>query len=469
MLFRSIYDPRNQARGLLKDIYAIDTETAAAVAKWHNATSSHGPGVDWVKNLETANHDLEKSLSKISKTLPADQKKKLIELQAERNALLAAEDRYLKTKIIPREVRLKEIDGKFYDIANMDYKDLPEKFKFENKVSAEVAVDQIEKRIKSGKAVNAKFIDEASDIIHQEWLKRNGSWASEEQKKPFSQLSKIEADKDRIIAQRAIDTFKEADKKANLSAFEKSMMKASKLGSKSILIKGGVLSAGLTVGFTAAAQVASNPNITKKELATSVAAELAFSSTSACSEVNDRFMNLDENCKPILKVDNNVYTFLNEDESVQLEALKNKKVCEYYKNLNSNLEDTSSIAIESLSCAKDKIKITSLSKGSEMTYWMNLNKKGEITRINSFTGSSQKNVYNFEKEDIDPNNIIEESKAKELTELKKVIGDVKSCCSNQTDECTKSLLSASSSKKSDSAQNNSASSAQPTNKVNSSK
>ncbi len=460
-----IYDPRNQARAMLKDIYTIDTQTAAAVAKWHNATSSHGPGVDWVKNLETANRDLEKSLSKISKTLPADRKKKLIELQAERNALLAAEDRYLKTKIIPRKVRLKEIDGKFYDIANMDYKDLPEKFQFENEVSAEIAVEQIEKKIKSGKAIDAKFIDEASDIIHQEWLKRNGSWATEEQKKPFSQLSKVEADKNRIIAQRAIDTFQEADKKVSSSAFEKSMLRAAKLGKKSILIMGGILSAGLT----AAAQLASNPNITKKELATGVAAELVFSSTSACAEVNDRFMNLDENCKPIAKVDINVYTFLKESESVQLEALKNKKVCDFYKNLNSNLEDTSNISIESMSCAKDKIKITSLSKGSEMTYWMNLNKNGEITRINSFTGASQKNVYNFEKEDIDPNNIIEESMAKEITELKKVIGDVKSCCSNQTDECTKYLLSASSSKKSDSTQNNSASSAQPKNKINSSK
>ena len=39
------------------------------------------------------------------------------------------------------------------------------------------------------------------------WLERNGEWASEEQKKPFVELSKEEKEKDRAQVRKAIEIF----------------------------------------------------------------------------------------------------------------------------------------------------------------------------------------------------------------------------------------------------------------------
>ena len=91
------------------------------------------------------------------------------------------------------------------DIANTEYKNLPEDWKGENKASAEVTVDEIYKAIDGKKELDSNFIEEASDILHKKWLERNGSWAPVEQNKPYLELSEEEKEKDRVIIRKGIE------------------------------------------------------------------------------------------------------------------------------------------------------------------------------------------------------------------------------------------------------------------------
>lgn len=91
------------------------------------------------------------------------------------------------------------------DIANTRYEDLPSDWQAENKASAEVAVAEVEKAIATGVSLDDSFLELASSVLHNKWLERNASWASEEQKKPYMDLSEREKEKDRVIIRKAIE------------------------------------------------------------------------------------------------------------------------------------------------------------------------------------------------------------------------------------------------------------------------
>ena len=69
----------------------------------------------------------------------------------------------------------------FIDIANTAYKDLSPSWQSENRNAAESATRLIGRRLAEGQRVTseeAEWIEEASAIIHREWLKRPAnSWA----------------------------------------------------------------------------------------------------------------------------------------------------------------------------------------------------------------------------------------------------------------------------------------------------
>lgn len=92
------------------------------------------------------------------------------------------------------------------DIANTKYEDLPEDWKAENKASADVSITQVERAKNSGVVDidSDDFLEQASDVVHQKWLERNGSWAPAEQNKPYADLSEEEKDKDRVMVKAAI-------------------------------------------------------------------------------------------------------------------------------------------------------------------------------------------------------------------------------------------------------------------------
>jgi len=101
----------------------------------------------------------------------------------------------------------RERDG--VDIANTNYEDLPEKYKKENRISAEIAFEQINLAISEGKALDEDFIEATSDILHAKWLERNAEYAKEYQKLPYAELSEEEKDKDRLIIRKAIEVYLE--------------------------------------------------------------------------------------------------------------------------------------------------------------------------------------------------------------------------------------------------------------------
>jgi len=96
------------------------------------------------------------------------------------------------------------------DIANTDYANLPEDWKGENKISAEVSMEEIYKAIENGQELNEDFVEQASEVIHAKWLERNGSWAPAEQNKPYAELSEEEKEKDRVIIRKAVEIFNSA-------------------------------------------------------------------------------------------------------------------------------------------------------------------------------------------------------------------------------------------------------------------
>jgi len=75
------------------------------------------------------------------------------------------------------------------DIANTSYQDLDPSWQADNKAAAEVAMGEVFKALKAGKSLDdPTFIEEASAVIHDEWLKRNGWRATEVQKLPYEKL-----------------------------------------------------------------------------------------------------------------------------------------------------------------------------------------------------------------------------------------------------------------------------------------
>lgn len=92
------------------------------------------------------------------------------------------------------------------DIANTDYRDLPEDWKGENKASAEVAIGEIYKA--GGKNLDENFIEKASAAVHDAWRERNKSWAPKEQMVEFDELSEEEKNKDRVMVEKAVEMFK---------------------------------------------------------------------------------------------------------------------------------------------------------------------------------------------------------------------------------------------------------------------
>ena len=94
------------------------------------------------------------------------------------------------------------------DIANTSFQELPLDWQRETMASFEIAFAKVETAVKEGIALDDFFIESVSAIIHDEWLKRNSHKNSlKEQKKPYSELSDAEKEKDRKFVRLAIEHF----------------------------------------------------------------------------------------------------------------------------------------------------------------------------------------------------------------------------------------------------------------------
>ena len=112
-------------------------------------------------------------------------------------------DSYCDSIGVPAELRCKfriAAGGQVeQDILAISNRYLSTNNRAENDASANVVLKTIEDQLASGGKLDDAFVEKASVTVHDEWMKRNSSWAPPEQMLPFSQLTKVEADKDRAM------------------------------------------------------------------------------------------------------------------------------------------------------------------------------------------------------------------------------------------------------------------------------
>ncbi|MFC7585556.1 hypothetical protein ACFQYP_18780 [Nonomuraea antimicrobica] len=86
------------------------------------------------------------------------------------------------------------------DIANTRYRSLPADWQHENRESARIGLQLVDEARVNGVDVRSeRFMEEASSVVHDKWLARNASWATEEQRRPYMLLSEAEKEKDRDV------------------------------------------------------------------------------------------------------------------------------------------------------------------------------------------------------------------------------------------------------------------------------
>ena len=92
------------------------------------------------------------------------------------------------------------------DIINTKFEDLPNDRKKENLEAAKVALDLVYEKIVNWEEITSEMIEEMSEIIHNERLKRNWiAWSFENQRVKYKGLSEEEKAKDRNQINRAIE------------------------------------------------------------------------------------------------------------------------------------------------------------------------------------------------------------------------------------------------------------------------
>ena len=107
------------------------------------------------------------------------------------------------------EARIKEHWTDIVDIANTDFEDLPDNWKYENIEAAKVAVDLVYEKILNSENFSIEMIEEMSKIVHEKRLERNWIAGSfEDQRVSYKDLSEEEKEKDRLQIEIAIEIIK---------------------------------------------------------------------------------------------------------------------------------------------------------------------------------------------------------------------------------------------------------------------
>lgn len=97
----------------------------------------------------------------------------------------------------------------YVDILNMNYDELPSDWAYENRATARVACKQILKSLRQKRLFNQNLIEEMSEIIHNEWMKRNQHRSEKHLMVPYANLSSSEKEKDRKVVLVACQLFNE--------------------------------------------------------------------------------------------------------------------------------------------------------------------------------------------------------------------------------------------------------------------
>jgi len=97
----------------------------------------------------------------------------------------------------------------YVDILNMEYNELPSDWAHENRATAQVACKYVLQGLRRKQLFKQSLIEEISDIVHIQWMKRNAEYAPKELMVPYVNLTEIEKDKDRKAVFLACRLFNE--------------------------------------------------------------------------------------------------------------------------------------------------------------------------------------------------------------------------------------------------------------------
>jgi hypothetical protein len=315
--------------------------------------------------------------------------------------------------------RLKLVDGKSVDIANLGYDDLPPDPKDptsfnprkENRETARVIVEQIQEQVARGGKLDEAFAESASKKVHDEWMERNKSWAPKHQMLPFGELSKEEADKDRVLVQKGIRRLERFSVNYGGKAFGAAVTVARRSAPKSVLLAGGLLGAAMYVGLE------------------------AFDATgTSCTEYQDAYVNsqmksLGNDCYRELAPDERVMNFFNLPEEKQRALLKNENICGFYRELHAKF--FAQPRFKSLDCRKDRFVLeTENADGSadvhEARYWINTKNLRVVSTKRVGHGATGQ-LY-LKKDGDTVENANTPFVAKQLAKLKLFLPDAAACC-----------------------------------------
>lgn len=91
------------------------------------------------------------------------------------------------------------------DIANTEFEDLPNNWKYENFEAVKIAVDLVYEKVLNWERITPKMVEDMSKIVHEKWLERNWiEWSFENQRVDYEELSEEEKAKDRVQIEIAI-------------------------------------------------------------------------------------------------------------------------------------------------------------------------------------------------------------------------------------------------------------------------
>ena len=97
--------------------------------------------------------------------------------------------------------------SKEVDLSSTSFEDLPVDWQKENRLAAQVVLDEIFRAVVSGQKLDEKFVEKASAVIHEKWLAREMNQAQTKQKELFADLTEEEKEKDRVQIRKAIELF----------------------------------------------------------------------------------------------------------------------------------------------------------------------------------------------------------------------------------------------------------------------
>ena len=105
------------------------------------------------------------------------------------------------------EPRPKLVDGEWFDIANLTYAELPEHFQRSNQESAQCACKEVMNAIAGGRELDEVFVEAASVVQHDNWMRVNGEWADASLMVEYDMLPEDEKEKDRVIVRKAVESW----------------------------------------------------------------------------------------------------------------------------------------------------------------------------------------------------------------------------------------------------------------------